>query len=1186
MIDTGGGTAAEPAVRVPGGWLTALRELLSGLDGGSGRIAVPVEQYLLTGSPESAVDQVVAEYGAAQILFVQGMPVSAATLMGADHPLVAHAATLPMDVLYRWALLAYALLWPGAPRPFDLEVAGATQVAESLLIHLSHLNGGSETSVTAALPVDHELMERMLAAGGAPPAQLLADAFHPSSTRLSRFSVRAMNGYPAAIGRYPEVVHAALTSADLEQQVIALKMLEPLSADVLRPFAAKLADLATAPVQQLRNRARTPFARVADAELLKPFAVEGDPARRFRAFEQLWPLADGKTREWARARAAGDRSARVRTLVERWDRETADAASAAHEYEQSARRPERPVIDWAVPVTEKLMTALRQFWDQVKAEPAELDELVRAFEAGAPPARTKSDSRGREYLIERELLTSPLFGELSPVGLTILAHHFGLLVDDRPWLPLRAAELYEQSHRRTGHPTLLEVSTMLDEMGYDGPELVFAQYRLAKPWGEPLGVTWPDESVAPFVLANLDLVLTGVPIVHTYLDRCDPLRAYQALGTLSPMPPVVVDKLFALAVGSRTTDHEPAQQTLAKLPGLSDRVVAALKDGKADVRTAAAQWLGRLGDPAVAPALEAALQKENHDVTKGALLDVLQLLGQPIDKYFGHAAIVEQALAAKALPKSVDWLRWDAMPTVRWAESGDLVPVEVVKWLVGQGVKAKSPEPNVMLRKYCALFDLRDREALGLHLFEAWIAEDLTPNTPERALELAEEAARYAVSYLGGTSVPELTAKYLPHYQRQPGGSAIGAKGLLAVVAACGGEQLASLAGAYLKEWYGQRAAQGKALIAMLGWIDQPNATQLMLSIGSRFRTKSFQEEATKQAQALAGRKGWSIGDLADRTIPTAGFEDDGVIELSYGERVFTAVLRPDLTIELRSPEGKKLGSLPAARQSEDEELVKAAKKALTLARKELKAIVQLQGQRLYEALCIERTWPVDDWQRYLNGHPVVRYLTQRLAWVATAGEAVTVFRPLEDGTLTDVDDNVVDLPADAVIAIAHDSLLDEGAVKDWQAHLVDYEIVPLFQQFGKGVYVLPEELSAETEVTDFRGHLVEAFALRARTGKLGYARGQGQDGATFWDYEKRFPTLGLTVVVEFSGNQLPERNKTVALTTLSFRLAGEGGSRSTPRLGDIPAVLLSEAYNDLRLMAADGTGFDPAWEKTIGAGE
>jgi hypothetical protein len=35
----------------------------------------------------------------------------------------------------------------------------------------------------------------------------------------------------------------------------------------------------------------------------------------------------------------------------------------------------------------------------------------------------------------------------------------------------------------------------------------------------------------------------------------------------------------------------------------------------------------------------------------------------------------------------------------------------------------------------------------------------------------------------------------------------------------------------------------------------------------------------------LAERKGWTIDELADRTIPSAGFGDDGELELSYGPR-------------------------------------------------------------------------------------------------------------------------------------------------------------------------------------------------------------------------------------------------------------------------------------------------------------
>jgi hypothetical protein len=81
--------------------------------------------------------------------------------------------------------------------------------------------------------------------------------------------------------------------------------------------------------------------------------------------------------------------------------------------------------------------------------------------------------------------------------------------------------------------------------------------------------------------------------------------------------------------------------------------------------------------------------------------------------------------------------------------------------------------------------------------------------------------------------------------------------------------------------------------------------------------------------------------------------------------------------------------------------------------------------------------------------------------------------------------------------------------------------------------------------------------------------------------YEKRFPTLGLVVVIEFTGNPLPEENRTVALLNLRVESASAGGGeRPRLALGKVPSVLLSECYNDLRLIAADGTGFDPDWQK------
>jgi hypothetical protein len=243
--------------------------------------------------------------------------------------------------------------------------------------------------------------------------------------------------------------------------------------------------------------------------------------------------------------------------------------------------------------------------------------------------------------------------------------------------------------------------------------------------------------------------------------------------------------------------------------------------------------------------------------------------------------------------------------------------------------------------------------------------------------------------------------------------------------------------------------------------------------------------------------------------------------------------------------------------------------------------VATLQAQRLYEAMCTERSWSAEDWDRYLLRHPVVGPAARRLVWVALAGDGAPVtFRPLDDGTLTDVGDNDVKLPGGARIRVAHDSALSPDEIERWSAHLADYEVTPLFQQLGRGVHVITPELRSKRQLTDFTGHLLEAYALRGRAGKLGYTRGQSEDAGWFYTYEKRFPTLGIMAVVSFTGNPLPEENRLVALKELSFRRETSDWRYAELALGDVPAVLVSECWQDMRLLAAEGTGFDPAWEK------
>ena len=1207
--------------RVPREWRTALETVLRPLDQSSKGQAAAARDFVLTGSPASAITNASGPGHYVQVFNLWGGTLGAEG-DAAVRTLCQRLADVPPEVAVRLGLVVEA----SAVHGFALSQPHLRWL-EALLVGFANAHT-KRAAKKVQLSLDIAVVEGMVHSTGRPAGEALVSAFRGPRTPSYyghhgyRTAFRSLKGYADAVARHAEALRPTLGSTKVDDRLVVLEMLDGLPGEVLELFAAEIADYATSTSSQVRTATYGPLTACGRAavEPLKAIARTGRPANRLEALERLYASADPGTGEWAVAAAAEDRAASVRALVDRWTHPGADQTPV-----EDAVLPavETPQIDWRTPVTPELTAKLEKLVANTNRDIAQTNEQQRQWaqqwkqQHGTSPSVRPQDLLDRGFLpgllaalesgkagkdsghtvsphlpshVARAL---PGLG-LGPAGLTILLARCGLLQQGR-WTQLwdGAAAAYDALFQETGRPSMLEVSTMLDELGYDGGTMVLHSY--VSSWGFKLGRSWPDDAVAPFMTVHLDKVMHLLKPSAERDYSIDELGVFPALATLPTLPRSVVDGLYASALGSRKTERRPAQDALGKVPDIEERVITALSDGKGDVRALAAQWLGRLRHEPAIPALEAAVGKEKHDVALGAMLDALQAMGQPVGKYLDPVTLADQAAkaVAKGLPKAIDWFPWAGLPTVRWAD-GEPVPLDTLKWFLAQAVKGKSPEPNAVLRKYCAMFEPRDRETFGQFVLEAWIAQDLIPIDPEEARRQAQSAADgmyqsiqswpeyYKDSPLLNASPEQILAAYLPGYLKQPAGSASSSKGLLAVAAACAGEGAAPVAQRYLKEWYGQRASQGRALIVMLAWIEHPSATQLMLSVGSRFRTKGFQEEATRQAELLAERKGWTVGELADRTIPTAGFDESGVLELSYGDRVFTAHLMPDLTVELRSPEDKPVKALPAPRQTDDEPAAKEAKKILATAKKELKAVATLQSERLYEALCTERGWTFEDWDRYLRQHPVMRHLTQRLAWTATTGDDLLVFRPLDDGTLTDVDDEPVTVAPDAKVLVAHDSNLVAEQVAAWQAHFADYEVTPLFQQFGKGSFALPEGQSAAQDITDFQGYLVEAFALRGRAGKLGYTRGQTEDAGWFFGYEKRFPTLAITAAVAFSGNYLPEENRTVALKALSFQRNGPNGRGYAMRLAEVPAILLSEAWNDLRVMAADGPGFDADWEKKV----
>lgn len=719
-----------------------------------------------------------------------------------------------------------------------------------------------------------------------------------------------------------------------------------------------------------------------------------------------------------------------------------------------------------------------------------------------------------------------------------------------------------------------------------------ARHLLSSAHWRPEVEDWDGAALWPYLLRHLDLIDQSLG-----LSAGDPKAEVSELSVLAtlklfPQTPARYTKaLLDRAVGDRKTVRQPARDLLSAAPGLAGILVPLLKHPKSDMRIGAAQWLGDLKAATAIEALLESARKEQTPAAKAAMLAAVSRVGGGIAEFVSAPALLGEARAGlkKTPGKGLEWFPFDSLPHVH-QKDGTLLDPQVIRWWIALAVKLKQPGGNPWFDLLLDELAPADAARLGMAILQAFVAHDTA--APSEA-----EANAHAAANVDATLTqyrrwdPAVTREMIFSMLRKQKmsayyGSANDQKGILGLSVRAPGAEAVNLARSYLRDHY-TRTAQCKALIECLAGNPSPLAVQYVLTIAKRWRTRGVQELAGQLVEAIADRRGWTAEELADRTIPTGGFDEAGRLELAVGERFYQARLDGEGRISLLNPDGKVVQGLPASAAGPAADSLKDSKALLSTARKEVKQVWEFQSRRLYEALCIERQWSREDWSEHLLQHPVVGRLVQRLVWVGLGdgGEPLGLFRPMEDLTLTDAADNPVELAGFSRIRLAHSTAMTPEDITAWKTHLSDYEVAPLFDQLSRPTLKAAD--GRDTEITDRKGWMIEAFKLRGAATRLGYNRGAAEDGGVFVTYEKPFDGLKLVAVVEFTGNSLPEENRPSALIALRFVRQKKAGGYlnwgAGVALKEVPAVLLSEAWNDLHAMATAGSGFDAEWEKKAG---
>ncbi|MCJ8313402.1 MAG: DUF4132 domain-containing protein [Pseudomonadales bacterium] len=677
------------------------------------------------------------------------------------------------------------------------------------------------------------------------------------------------------------------------------------------------------------------------------------------------------------------------------------------------------------------------------------------------------------------------------------------------------------------------------------------------------------------------------------LQTFDPGWAMSILSHFPVIPEKYLQVLYMYALSSSKTYAPYARELLENYGFSVNRVIEALKSSKLDERIVAAQWLLKVGYKPSIPDLIIALKKEQKETAKSILLNTLYDFGEPIDEYLSSKALLKEAEGGlkKAIPKALEWFNFNTLPILKW-NNGKKVNPKILRWWIVLAFKLKEPGGNPLLNLYIKQLNDDCQKKIGLAILQIFIEYDTKCPTDEVAQKHAEQRKQYEYDFYQRWAKEEWGQQYkdktiqdaynelFKRKKREYLGSAISAKGILCLASKAQPADAVQLISRFMKDHHTKRH-QIEAMLMAVAQNDDPIIIQLLLSIARRHRTRSVQEKAKELVFQISSRNNWTQDELADRTIPTAGFELNGFQELEMGSRNITIQLTDDLKPQILNEDGKILKSLPTARQNDDAEKVKESKKYYSTIKKELKQVSELQISRLYESFCIARVWPFNEWEEFLLNHPVMTHLTQKLIWIVNQNGEDLVFRPTAERELIDAQDDEVLIHSGASIRIANATAIGNDQVNLWGKLLKEEKIKQPFDQFKLPNHSINKEEEIKTELNYHEGWVTDTYSIRNVLTKLGYKRGDIGDGGFFSQYYKDYPSLKIRAVIEFSGNCLPEELLPAVLYKIVFVELNQRGcilEDSYKKIEDIPRNLVLETMKDYEQVASKGS-FDEKWQ-------
>ncbi|GAA2096735.1 DUF4132 domain-containing protein [Actinomadura alba] len=583
----------------------------------------------------------------------------------------------------------------------------------------------------------------------------------------------------------------------------------------------------------------------------------------------------------------------------------------------------------------------------------------------------------------------------------------------------------------------------------------------------------------------------------------------------------------ALGVVLKGAKEDPAECGETLLPYLNAEIAALMADWlarKKPARQAALTWFDRHGADAARMLFPAALGKAGRDRRQAER--ALRLLAgrtganeivAAARDLGDEAASAIEALVADPLeflpdrmPAVGDWANPGALPQILLRGRERALPFAAADHVITMLAISKPGEIYAGVGVVRELCDSRSLAEFAWALFQRW----------EQHGAPAKEG--WALDQLGRLGDDETVCK------------------LAAAIVVWPGE-----AGHH-------KAVKGLDVLAAIG---TDLALMHLHGISQRVKFKGLKAQAKDKIAEIAESRGLTTEQLADRTVPDFGLDDDGSMTLDYGPRRFTVGFDEALVPFVLDEDGRRRKTLPRPGASDDPDLAPAAYQRFSSMKKVARTASADQIRRLERAMVTQRRWTAAEFRDLFVVHPLVWHIARRLVWLAEEDGVTTAFRVAEDRTFADVHDAPFTLPGTAAVGIAHPLHLGDDLAA-WREALEDYEILQPFPQIERGTYAFTEE-ERRSE------HLARFERLTVRTVRVLALRHRGWERADYSGISRVLPA-GRRVLVDlepglpFGGpdDEPEQRIETVQLTD------GEA------RFGELDPVTASEIIADLTSLA------------------